>query len=356
MKVLFLPNWSNGNPYLNLLKENLLTYKFEAIFDNYQKWLPITLACLKNRNCHVVHLHWLQPIINCLYISRIKTIQYLILLVLIIDLAICKLFGKKIFWTVHNLYSPVSQEKKFEIYFRKILYTFSSEVFVHSKSSIEEIKVAYNLKNTDKITVSYHGHYIDSYPNTISREVARKSLNIGNSNKIILFIGNIREYKGVPHLIQEFNKIPLNIDASLIIAGRPISKEYEKKITYITNKHSNIYTFFEFIPDNKIQIYMNAADVCVFPYQETLTSGSIILAMSFGKPIIAPRKKIINEILEDEGVIYYDKHTSLYDALIKTLNCPNLSKMGENNKMRVSKFDWDTMCQNLANSYSKSLK
>jgi len=355
MKVLFLPNWSNGNPYLNLLKENLLTHNIEVVFDNYKKWLPITLACLKNRNCHIVHLHWIQPIISCLYISRIKTIQYLILLVLIIDLAICKLFGKKIFWTVHNLYTHESQERRIETYFRKILYKISSKVFVHSQSSIEELKISYNLRNIDKIIVSYHGHYIDSYPNTISREAARKTLNLTSSKKIFLYIGNIREYKGIPKLIKEFKKISLDKNTALIIAGKPISKEYEQKITNIINKHSKIYTFFEFVPDNKIQIYMNAADVCVFPFQEILTSGSIIFAMSFGKAIIAPRKKIINEILGDEGAIYYDESTSLYDALTKTLNC-NLSKMGEHNKTRVSKFDWDTMCQNLANSYSKSLK
>jgi len=50
-----------------------------------------------------------------------------------------------------------------------------------------------------------------------------------------------------------------------------------------------IKVFLDFIPDNDIQIYMNAADIIVLPYLDILNSGVAILAMSFGKPVIAPR-------------------------------------------------------------------
>ncbi|WP_242482112.1 glycosyltransferase, partial [Trichormus variabilis] len=53
-----------------------------------------------------------------------------------------------------------------------------------------------------------------------------------------------------------------------------------------------------FVPSEKLQIYLNACDVVVFPYRDILTSGAVMLAMSFGRACIAPRKGCIAEVLD----------------------------------------------------------
>ena len=43
----------------------------------------------------------------------------------------------------------------------------------------------------------------------------------------------------------------------------------------------------EFIPDEDVEIYLKAADVCVLPYTEVFQSGVLFLAYRFGLPVVA---------------------------------------------------------------------
>jgi glycosyltransferase involved in cell wall biosynthesis len=85
----------------------------------------------------------------------------------------------------------------------------------------------------------------------------------------------------------------------LLIVGKPLNQKIAKEINSVVD--NRITTVLEFIPDDDIQIYMNAADVVILPYTDILTSGAAILAMSFGKPVIAPAVKCITETIDDKG-------------------------------------------------------
>ncbi len=62
----------------------------------------------------------------------------------------------------------------------------------------------------------------------------------------------------------------------------------------------------ETIPDDQMQVYLRAADAVVLPYRDVLSSGSAILAMTFGQPVIAPAIGCLPESLGSEGTILYD--------------------------------------------------
>ena len=87
---------------------------------------------------------------------------------------------------------------------------------------------------------------------------------------------------------------------------------------------------------------MNAADVVVLPYREILTSGAIILAMSFGKPIIAPKIGCIPDYIDDNGGFLYNPLDvqGLLEAMRKAIYNPDLKKMGEYNFIKVKDLDW----------------
>ncbi len=50
-----------------------------------------------------------------------------------------------------------------------------------------------------------------------------------------------------------------------------------------------------YVPDDRLDLFLNAADRVVLPYTEILTSGAAILAMSFGRPIIAPDRGALRD-------------------------------------------------------------
>ena len=55
---------------------------------------------------------------------------------------------------------------------------------------------------------------------------------------------------------------------------------------------------------------MNACDVVVFPYRDTLTSGAVVLAMSFARACIAPRRGCLAALLDRAGGFLYDPDRS----------------------------------------------
>ena len=61
-----------------------------------------------------------------------------------------------------------------------------------------------------------------------------------------------------------------------------------------------------FVPDEELQVYLRAADVVACPFLEIFTSGSVLLAMSFERAVIAPRRGCVTETLDEAGGILYD--------------------------------------------------
>jgi len=61
-----------------------------------------------------------------------------------------------------------------------------------------------------------------------------------------------------------------------------------------------------FVPKEDLQYYFNACDVVVLPYLEVLTSGSVMTAMSFGRPVVAPRVGHLQDMVNKECGVLYD--------------------------------------------------
>jgi glycosyltransferase involved in cell wall biosynthesis len=60
------------------------------------------------------------------------------------------------------------------------------------------------------------------------------------------------------------------------------------------------------VDDVDVQLYFEAADWVVLPYRDVLTSGSALLALSFGRPVVAPRRGCLADLDETDGVLRYE--------------------------------------------------
>ncbi len=97
---------------------------------------------------------------------------------------------------------------------------------------------------------------------------------------------------------------------------------------------------------------MNAADVVVLPFQDILTSGSALLAMSFRKPIITPHIGCLSELLDSKGSFLYDpsEEEELLKAMQQALDA-SLDKMGLHNYDKAKHFTWNEIAQKLSELY-----
>lgn len=128
----------------------------------------------------------------------------------------------------------------------------------------------------------------DNFGDKINSEVAREHLNISKEDKILLFFGFIRKYKGLDILLNAMSLIKdKNPHIKLLVAGEFYEdrKVYDDQIAALGIQDSLILKT-DFIPDSEVKYYMCAADVVVQPYRNATQSGVTPLAYHFEKPMI----------------------------------------------------------------------
>lgn len=130
----------------------------------------------------------------------------------------------------------------------------------------------------------------DNFGEIVTKEEARKKLNINQEDKVILFFGFIRKYKGLDILLNAF-KILISKDGmqhyKLLIAGEfyDDEKNYGELLKDPAIKN-NLILHTHFISDSDVKYYLCAADCVVQPYRNATQSGVTPLAYHFEKPMI----------------------------------------------------------------------
>ncbi|PZD71755.1 GDP-mannose:glycolipid 4-beta-D-mannosyltransferase [Acaryochloris thomasi RCC1774] len=350
--VCFAPKFTDTNPYQSCLAYNLerLGVKLDGIED-CKLFLPKEVA---KRRARILHLHWLHR-----FYHRSKSeVSICVFLKFFVGLMTLKVRNVPIVWTAHNI---VSHEVSSVVLDRlsSILVARQAEAIItHSKAAKQELINTYKIKSCDKILVIPHANYIDQYKNEISKKDARSRLSIPEAKTVFLFFGLIRPYKGVPELIDAFEKLRAD-EICLLIAGQPRDNDLRGLIERKVAKNCESICFIpRFIAEDEVQIYMNAADVVVFPYRELLTSGAILLATSFGRACIAPQRGAILESLDSKGAFLYDpdSESGLLKAMTSALaHKANLHEMGQHNYRVAKAWGWEEVARETSAVYSKCL-
>lgn len=347
MKIIFIPDYREGNPYQQTLADSLAKEGIHVYFTR-------GLLSFLNHKIDILHIHWQHPFLIARN-RRTKTI--LKSAIFIVKLLLLKLFGIKIVWTVHNIVNHEREFSSLELFFSKILAKLCDKLIVHCPSAKEEVTKVYGVSNSS-IAVIPHGNYIQIYKNEMSKAQARERLKIGTETEIVFIsFGLIRPYKGIDELIDAFEKLNSS-KAELLIVGKPYNKEIADDIKKKC-KNKNIKTILKFIPDDEIHVYMNASDIVVLPYKEILTSGAVILAISFGKPVIAPALGCISDSLDENGSFLYRlEEKGLLEAMKHALNvgAENLETMGEYNFKLARKLNWDDIAKETCGVYKECLR
>jgi glycosyltransferase involved in cell wall biosynthesis len=252
------------------------------------------------RGVDYVHLHWPSFLYNDP--RRLACIRRFALFLFFLVLARWR--GAEILWTVHNLrpHDP-STVPVFDSWARRILIRVCRYFLVHGAAAEVEALRAYPAMAGRTVLID-HGHWVGRYSDTVTRGVARRELGIDEDAYVFVFLGLCRPYKNLEGLIQAFDRLPSS--GVLVIAGRFQNPAYEAAIrAAIARSPQRIILHSGFVPDEQLQIYLRGGDAVVAPYLEVLTSGTAMLALSFGRPVIAPSRGFLKDaIVEGCGILY----------------------------------------------------
>lgn len=208
------------------------------------------------------------------------------------------------------------------------------------------------LTNNTFIKTIPHPIY-DIFGEKITKTEARNFLNLNQNEKIILFFGIIRKYKGLELLLKAMSEEKIKkLNIKLIVAG----EFYEDKSQYLElvdklNIKDNIIFIDKYIPNDEVRYYFCAADLIVQPYISATQSGVTQIAYNFEKPVLVTNVGSLAEFVKHENtgyvvpVSYNEVANAIEDYFLNNREL-EFSKNIVNEKYR---FSWDYFVDNLLN-------
>lgn len=207
---------------------------------------------------------------------------------------------------------------------------------------------------TKKAVLVRHPLY-DNFGEKISKVEARKQLAISNEQKVVLFFGFIRKYKGLDILLDAMKEIQnskFKIQSlKLLIAGEFYEdrKTYDEQIARLGIK-DNLILRTDFIPDSEVKNYFCAADVVIQPYRNATQSGVTPLAYHFEIPMIVTNVGGLPQMVPDNkaGLVAEPTAASLAQKITEYFD------KGENYFLpclveEKKKFSWVKMVESIMN-------
>lgn len=227
----------------------------------------------------------------------------------------------------------------------KITLKRADLVVAHSKSDASLLK---KLLPKLKVKVSLHPAYNFFKIKNMSMEEGRNILGLSMEDKVLLFFGLIREYKGLKYLLNAIPTIRKKYpEIKLIIAGDFAGKQekYDEMIERLGIKE-NILIFNGHIPITEVEKFFTSSDLVVLPYESATQSGVIQAAYGFEKPVLATNVGGLPDAVDDMKTGY----------IVKPF-CPDLiatgvedffaNKRAEEFRLNIrnnaDKFSWEKM-------------
>jgi glycosyltransferase involved in cell wall biosynthesis len=315
MRILVIPR--DGNPYQTLLYGEMqrlgaqVTYIGELTPSRTVSLLllPLELVIRRIAGWRLIHLHWVVAFTlpgtqRFSFMRRVAQIWFLIWL------RTCRLLGIYLVWTAHNVlpHEPVFAD---DVSARRSLVEASDLVLAHSQATLDELGAFGAVAS--RSAVIRHGP-IGPVP-----YATLPTLSGSGGPRRFLFIGRVREYKGVDDLLTAFLAMPRDVAAHLTVAGQCDSPKLRSRLCALARQGgSRVALHLERVPEEEVAPLLFASDVVVLPFRRVTTSGSAMLALAHGRPLIVPDLAGLAD-LPDEAVLRYERGPEALTAAMARL-------------------------------------
>ncbi len=200
----------------------------------------------------------------------------------------------------------------------------SCDAFVTMSDSVmDDLRKLEKTKPAKRVIHPLYDNFGDIIGKTSARKFLHEKLqlNIGQDEKIILFFGFIRKYKGLDILLRAMAEPSMkNSGIRLLIAGEFYEDQgqYLKLIDELKIEKQLILKT-DFIPDAEVKYYLCAADAVIQPYRHATQSGVTPLAYHFERPMIVSNVGSFAEqvLHEQTGLVSNADPAALSNAILR---------------------------------------
>jgi len=228
-------------------------------------WLQVGL----DRDVDLIHAQWWS---------------YPLAVPYVVAFAVGKARGKDVLLTVHNV--EPHEQTRITKFLNAAVYRFADEYVVHSDRNREQL--------TDGRSIPRAAVHVIPHPTIgperrgITTRDAASWLDIDEDADVVLFFGNVRDYKGLDSLIEMVGTLRETRDIELIVAGKSwVDWDAYEALIDDHDLTDQVHRFPGYIPEADLEYFFTAADVVALPYEYfDAQSGVAELADHFETPTV----------------------------------------------------------------------
>jgi len=242
--------------------------------------LPAELAWHRLAGARVVHLHWVTGF-TLPGARRFPVLRRIGQAWFLLWLRACRALGLRLVWTAHNVL-PHDQVFADDVAARRALVRACDLVLAHSTPALAGLAALGSAPR--RSAVIPHGPLHPAGPAAALRRPGS-----ADGPRRFLFFGRVQDYKGVTDLVAAFAMLPAGVPAELTVAGPCPDRRLQAELRALATAARHQVTLRpDRVPDGQVSALLAAADVVVLPFRQVTTSGSAILALCHGRPLIVP--------------------------------------------------------------------
>ncbi len=238
------------------------------------------------------------------------------------------------------------ERKPGDVFFTRFFFKKVDFFITMSKSVTNDllrIKPAANYK------MLFHPVYVN-FGHAVPKDEARKRLKI-KDEKVILFFGFIRDYKGLDVLLKAIALLKDKLQLKALIAGEFYTdrEKYFKLIKELEIENMLLMQN-DFIPTSEVKYYFSAADVVVLPYKDATQSGIVQIANNFNKPVIVTDVGGLGEIVHDGKtgyVVEKENPQKLAEKILEFYSRQKEEEFSNNVRREREKYSWESFVESL---------
>jgi D-inositol-3-phosphate glycosyltransferase len=223
-----------------------------------------------------------------------------------------------------------------------------------SKTVLNDIS---KFSNNPNKAYSPHPMY-ETYGSKVALAEARQKLGLGEDDKIILFFGLIRHYKGLDILLAAMAHPEIKKRGiKLLIAG----EFYEDKAPYLDliKKHelqSQVILHDWFIANDEVRYYFCTANLVAQTYRNATNSGVTMVGYYYEKPMLVTNVGGLTEIVPDQkcGYVVSLDVTEISEKILDYFANEREQAFTENVIVEKKKYEWRTFIDALTGLLRKA--
>jgi len=282
--TVFATKGDGGNPYAAILYDEVRRRGVTII--DVGSWRTRDLLARPAKGPRILHLQWggeYMFAFPSVMRAAPSVCRYLLNLILL------RLGGIRIVWTFHeDAVSSGCHPRLAAAYHWTLIRFVANRTVALTPGARDLVQKRCGPRAARRVRVVPQPNYDAIYGLAPTSLDARRRLGLPPDARLLLYFGHIRPRKGVPDLLQAFSTLPGD-DLTLVVAGSVAPDDLQHEIEQAARADPRVTLRLGRVADEEVAPLLAAADVVVLPYRESLNSAVLYLAISYNRPVVAPR-------------------------------------------------------------------